>query len=117
MTGPHATSYRHNTLWIAAQVHRVSGLLLALFLPVHFLTLGLTLQGEARLDAFLAWTTNPLVKLGESLLLFLLAVHLLGGVRILAIENLPWQPQQKQMAMAAAVVAMAIAVIFLMRAA
>ena len=46
-------------------VHRISGLALACFLPLHFLTLGLAINGEARLDGFLKWTANPLVKLGR----------------------------------------------------
>jgi fumarate reductase subunit D len=117
MRGPHNTAYRRSGLWVAAQVHRISGVLLAVFLPLHFLTLGLAIEGEARLDTFLAWTANPLVKLGEGLLLFLLSVHLLGGLRILVIENLPWRPQQKQMALAALVAAVAVAAMFLARAA
>ena len=36
-------------------VHRISGLALACFLPLHFLTLGLAIEGEARLDGFLRW--------------------------------------------------------------
>jgi fumarate reductase subunit D len=34
---------RASVLWLAALVHRLSGLALALFLPLHFLTLGLAL--------------------------------------------------------------------------
>ena len=47
-------------------VHRISGLALACFLPLHFLALGLAIDGEARLDGFLKWTANPLVKLAET---------------------------------------------------
>ena len=89
--------HRRNALWIAALVHRLSGLALACFLPLHFLTLGLAIDGEARLDGFLRWTANPLVKLAESGLVFLLAVHMLGGLRVLVIENLPWHDGQKQL--------------------
>jgi fumarate reductase subunit D len=53
---------------------------LAIFLPLHFLTLGLALDGEARLEGFLRWTDAPMVKLGEGALIFLLAVHALGGL-------------------------------------
>ena len=72
-------------------VHRLSGLALACFLPLHFLALGLAIDGEARLDGFLKWTANPLVKLAETGLVFLLAVHMLGGIRVLVIENMPWR--------------------------
>ena len=80
---PHTTGTRRNALWIAAMVHRISGLALACFLPLHFLALGLAIDGEARLDGFLRWTAKPLVKLGETVLVFLLAVHMLGGIRVL----------------------------------
>jgi fumarate reductase subunit D len=113
MTGPHNASYRRDTLWVFAQVHRVSGILLAIFLPLHFLALGLAINGEARLEGFIAWTQNPVVKLAETALLFTLAVHLLGGLRVLVIENLPWRPQQKQMALGAAAVAAVVAIVFL----
>lgn len=113
MTGPHNAAYRRDALWIFAQVHRVSGILLAVFLPMHFLALGLAIQGEARLDGFIAWTHNPFVKLAETALLFTLAVHLLGGLRVLVIENLAWRPQQKRMALGAAAVAAVVAIVFL----
>ncbi len=114
MTGPHNAAYRRDALWIFAQIHRVSGVLLAIFLPVHFLALGLAIEGEARLQGFIAWTQNPFVKLAETALLFTLAVHLLGGLRVLVIENLPWRPQQKQMALGAAAIAAVVAVAFLL---
>jgi fumarate reductase subunit D len=98
-------------------VHRISGVALACFLPLHFLTLGLAIDGEARLDGFLAWTANPIVKLGETALVFLLAVHMLGGIRVLVIENLPWRDGQKQLVTAALAAATLAAIVFLVRAA
>ena len=97
-------------------VHRISGLALACFLPPHFLTLGLAIDGEARLDGFLKWTANPLVKLAETLLVFLLAVHMLGGIRVLLIENLPWREGQKQLATTALAIAAVAAIVFILRA-
>lgn len=113
MTGPRNAAYRRDALWIFALVHRISGVLLAIFLPLHFLALGLAIDGEARFEGFIAWTQNPIVKLAEALVLFTLAVHLLGGLRVLVIENLPWHPQQKQMALGAAAVAAVVAIVFL----
>jgi fumarate reductase subunit D len=55
------------------------------------------------------------VKLAEGALVFLAVVHLLGGLRLLVIENLPWQHGQKQLATIAAGVSLAIALIFLAR--
>ena len=100
---------------MAALVHRLSGLALAIFLPLHFLTLGLAIDGEARLDGFLRWSDQPLVKLAESGLVFLLMVHMLGGLRLLVIENLAWRDGQKQLATIAAGISAVVAFIFLAR--
>jgi fumarate reductase subunit D len=108
-------AHRSSVLWVAALVHRLSGLALALFLPLHFLTLGLAIEGEARLESFLRWSDAPLVKLAESGLVFLLLVHMLGGVRLLVLENLEWRDGQKQLATIAAAVSAVIAFIFLAR--
>jgi fumarate reductase subunit D len=106
---------RGSALWIAAMIHRVSGLALAIFLPVHFFVLGLTFHGGARLDSFLRWTDQPLVQLAEGGLIFLLTVHLLGGLRVLVIENMNWRDGQKQLATLAATAAALVAFVFLVR--
>ena len=77
--------------FLAALLHRLSGLALALFLPLHFLTLGLALNGAAPLDSFLALTRQPPVKLAEWALVVALATHMALGLRVLAIEFLPWR--------------------------
>jgi fumarate reductase subunit D len=109
----HKNLHRKNLLWLAALLHRLSGLGLAIFLPLHFLTLGLAIDGEARLDSFLRWSDAPAVKIGEAVLMFLLAVHALGGVRLLAVENLAWHDGQKRNAAMAAAGAAAVAIVFL----
>jgi fumarate reductase subunit D len=110
------TAHRASALWLAALVHRLSGLALACFLPLHFLALGLAIDGTAQLDRFLSWTANPLVKLAEAILIFLLAIHMLGGIRVLLIENLPWREGQKELAKAALVAALLVALAYLLRA-
>ena len=92
--------HRNHPLWLAFLLHRLSGLLLALFLPAHFLVLGLAIDGAENLDGFLVLTDNPVVKLAEFGLVFLLAVHLFGGLRVLAMEFLAWSPRQKTYAAA-----------------
>lgn len=77
--------------WWAFAVHRGSGLALAVFLPAHFLVLGQALTGAAALDAVLAWTDRPWVEASEVVLVFLLAVHLAGGLRLLLVEFGGWR--------------------------
>jgi fumarate reductase subunit D len=110
-----AIKHRDSALWIAAMVHRISGLALAIFLPLHFLTLGLAIEGEARLEKFLRWSDQPLVKGAEFALVFLFTVHLLGGLRILVIENFDWRDDQKQLATLAAALSALVAFAFLVR--
>jgi fumarate reductase subunit D len=87
--------HRQHPLWFAHIVHRVSGIALALFLPLHFYVMALAVKDGARLDSFLQWADQPLVKVAEFGLVFLLALHLFGGLRLLALEFLPWSPRQK----------------------
>jgi fumarate reductase subunit D len=74
---------RSHPAYVAFVVHRLSGLLLALFLPLHFWALGQAIEGEARLESVLRWTDNPLTKFAEFGLVVLLAAHLGGGLRLL----------------------------------
>lgn len=84
----------HPAYW-AFLLHRISGLLLALFLPVHFWALGHALQGAAGLDGFLRFADQPLFKVAEWGLVTLLAMHMAGGVRLLLIEFGPWTGLRK----------------------
>lgn len=98
---------RNHPAWWAFLVHRLSGLALALFLPLHFWALGQALAGEAALDAFLHWTDQPLVKASEWGIVVLLAAHATGGLRLLALELLPWRGWQKTLLAVAAGVTLA----------
>lgn len=97
---------------IFAWVHRLSGIALAAFLPLHFWVLGRALEGEASMDAFLRWTEQPAVKAAEWVLVVLLAAHLAGGLRVLAIEFLDWHEWQKSLAALAAAVVLAAGLAF-----
>jgi fumarate reductase subunit D len=88
---------RNHPAWWAFLVHRLSGMALALFLPFHFWALGQALAGGAVFDSFLNWTEQPLVKLAEWGLVVLLAAHLAAGLRLLALEFLPWRDWQKSL--------------------
>ena len=83
-------------------VHRLSGLALTLFLPLHFLVLARALQGEAALDVFLRWTQASLVQASEIVLVFLLAAHLTGGLRLLFVEFVGWRSETQKALLAAA---------------
>jgi fumarate reductase subunit D len=84
----------HPAYW-AFIVHRLSGLALAFFIPVHFWALGKALSRDGALNDFLHFTDKPLFKFAEWGLVILLSLHLMGGLRLLAIEFLPWSGLRK----------------------
>lgn len=103
----------HPAYW-AFLVHRISGVALTLFLPLHFWALGNALNGEAKLESFLRWADQPLVKFAEWVLVLLLAAHMAGGVRLLMLEFLEWRDWQKTLLASAAGVSVAVALLFLL---
>lgn len=107
---------RSHPLWLAYMLHRVSGVLLALFLPLHFWLLSMAITNPQTLDSVLLLTDSVLVKLAEFGLVFLLAVHMFGGLRLMALEWLPWTASQKTMVALASAVSFCIATLFFLRA-
>ena len=89
----------HAGFW-AFVAHRVSGIVLALFLPVHFFVLSQALSRPAALDGFLEWTREPAVKVAETLLVLALAGHFAGGVRLLLVEFVGWRADWQKTAIA-----------------
>ncbi len=89
--------HRKNILWIAFLIHRISGVALSLFLPIHFYVLSQALNFPDVLEGFIKWTDLLIVKFFEFGLVFLLTLHFFGGIRLLAVEFLPWSSKQKTM--------------------
>lgn len=75
--------------FVAALLHRLAGIALAIFLPMHFWALSGALNGADFLDKFLNVTNTPLVKTAELGIVVALAVHMALGLRVLVIEFLP----------------------------
>jgi fumarate reductase subunit D len=109
-------SQQHPAYW-AFLLHRLSGVALAVFLPLHFLVLGLALQRQAQLDEFLHWSERWPVKLAETLLVCLLALHMTGGLRLLALEFLPWTERHKTLISTAFGISLFCGLLFLLGAA
>jgi fumarate reductase subunit D len=103
----------HPAYW-AFVVHRISGVLLALFLPLHFWALGQALRGEEKLESFLRWSDQPLVKFAETALVLLLAAHMTGGLRLLALEFLAWCDWQLSLLAVAAGISVVAGLAFLL---
>ncbi len=108
--------HQQHPLWFAYILHRLSGLGLALFLPAHFCVLGLAISDPGSLDIFLHWSDHILIKFAEMIMVFMLAVHIFGGLRLMALELLPWNSRQKTFAAAAIGISFFLACGFLLRA-
>lgn len=103
---------RSHPCYRAFVVHRISGVALALFLPVHFFVLSRALDGADALDGFLRWTDQPAVQLAEVVLVMLLSVHLAGGLRVLWLEAAQWTGVRKDLVAVSAGVAAATGLLF-----
>lgn len=74
--------------YLAALLHRLAGIALAIFLPIHFLVLASALNGADALDALLDITQAPVLKVSEGMIVVALALHMALGLRVLALEFL-----------------------------
>lgn len=101
----------------AALLHRLSGIALAIFLPLHFLALATALNGADALDSFLALTRSPLMRLSEGALVAALTMHMILGLRVLAIELLDLRERTVVVLSGCAAVVVAVGVAFLLEAA
>ena len=102
--------------FVAAMLHRLSGVALAIFLPLHFLALATALSGANALDNFLALTRQPPVMLSEFGIVVALAIHMTLGLRVLAIEFFDFREQTLAVLSACLAVVLAVGVIFILNA-
>ena len=75
--------------FLAALLHRLAGIALAIFLPLHFWALSSALNGADFLDKFLKVTDTRWSRFAEGGIVVALALHMALGLRVLAIEFLP----------------------------
>jgi succinate dehydrogenase cytochrome b subunit len=70
----------------ASILHRISGLLLFLFLPALLLLLQTSMESEAGFETASGLLRQPVAKLALLLLLWAFLHHLLAGIRLLLID-------------------------------
>ncbi len=100
--------------FLAALVHRLAGIALAVFLPVHFYVLSAALNGADALDSFLKVTAQPLLKLSEGAIVVALALHMALGLRVLAVEFIPVRERTRVVVSICAAAGFAVGLIFLL---
>jgi len=107
-------AHRNHPHYWAFLLHRGSGILLTLFLPAHFYVLGLAIEKTATMDGFLSWSATPLAKIAETALVILLAAHLTGGLRLMALEFFGTRESSKIAVCVGAGIALVTGLIFLL---
>ncbi len=100
--------------FVAALLHRLAGIALAIFLPIHFYVLSAAINGADALDAFLKVTAHPLLKLSEGTIVVALALHMALGLRVLAIEFVPLREKTRVAVSICIAAAFAVGVLFLL---
>jgi len=73
-------------VWAA---HRITGLLLLIFIIFHLFTLSSILRGEVAYDRILSFMESPVVKVGEIMLLWVVLFHSLNGFRLILLNLFP----------------------------
>jgi fumarate reductase subunit D len=100
--------------YIAALLHRLAGLALAIFLPIHFLALATAINGADALDAFLNVTQTPVLKFAEGVIVVALAMHMTLGLRVLAVEFLPVREHTSLTVSVCVAAALAVGLLFIL---
>jgi fumarate reductase subunit D len=100
--------------FVAAMLHRLSGIALAIFLPLHFLALATALNGADALEQFLAVTRQPIVAVLEWAIVVALATHMALGLRVLAIEFFDFREKTAAALSACLVAVFAVGLIFVL---
>jgi fumarate reductase subunit D len=100
--------------FIAAMLHRLSGVALAIFLPAHFVALGMALGGTDSLQSFLGVTHNSFVRAAEWGLVTALGMHMALGIRVLAIEFLAVRERSAIVVSACVACSLTVGLLFLL---
>ncbi len=81
----------------AFALNRITALGLTLYLFLHLFILGKLAQGPGAYDEFLTLTENPIIKLGELLVVAAAVLHGLNGIRIILTSFGVGVTRQKQL--------------------
>jgi succinate dehydrogenase / fumarate reductase cytochrome b subunit len=70
-------------------LHRVTGFVLLVYLAAHLVVLGSILQGGGSFDNTMSVLSNPGVKVGETILIWVALLHATNGIRLVALDVAP----------------------------
>jgi succinate dehydrogenase / fumarate reductase, cytochrome b subunit len=87
---PRGTLYRgHEGMW-SWVLHRITGVAIFFFLLVHVLDTALIRVSPAAYDAVIGTYKNPIMGLGEIVLVAAITYHAFNGLRIILVDLWSW---------------------------
>lgn len=84
------TLYRGNEGMWSWVLHRITGVAIYFFLLVHVLDTALIRVSPEAYNAVMATYKNPVMGMGEVVLVGAVVLHALNGVRIILVDSWPW---------------------------
>ena len=69
--------------------HRITGIVLALYLILHLFVLGTVLQGGDSFNQIMTTLENPVAKVFETLLIWVAVFHTTNGLRLVVLDLAP----------------------------
>ena len=93
---PRGTLYRgHEGMW-SWVLHRITGVAIFFFLLVHVLDTALIRLSPEAYDAVIGTYKNPIMALGEVVLVAGIAYHAFNGLRIIAVDLWAWAARHQR---------------------
>jgi len=77
-------------------LHRITGVAIFFFLLVHVLDTALIRVSPEAYDAVIGTYKNPIMGLGEVVLVAAIAYHAFNGLRIIAVDLWPWATRMQR---------------------
>jgi succinate dehydrogenase / fumarate reductase cytochrome b subunit len=94
-------------VWAA---HRITGLIILGYFVLHLYTLSSILKGVRYFDQVMELMENPLIRVGEIVFLWIVAFHILNGIRLILL-NIFIDLNEKMLAYSFSVAAVLIIII------
>lgn len=77
-------------------LHRITGVAIFFFLLVHVLDTALIRLSPEAYDAVMSTYKNPIMGLGETVLVAAIVYHAFNGLRIIAVDLWPWATRRQR---------------------
>ncbi len=93
---PRGTLYRgHEGMW-SWVLHRITGVAIFFFLLVHVLDTALVRVSPEAYDAVIGTYKNPIMALGEVVLVAAIAYHAYNGLRVILVDFSAWAARHER---------------------